>query len=87
MSDLATVVRKKRENFSLAKRVLVSGIVADMPCTRCYRLKLPCVISEASSRCGSCVKAKKSCDGVLVASTRECIPFVCGLSIMTDLFS
>lgn len=71
MSDPSIGVRKRRENFSLAKRVLTSGVTADMPCTRCYRLKLVCVISETSSRCGNCVKAKKSCDGVLVASTLE----------------
>ncbi|KAH0526272.1 hypothetical protein TsFJ059_009618 [Trichoderma semiorbis] len=42
-----------------------------MPCTRCYRAKLPCIMSGASSRCGNCVKARKSCDGVLVASSLE----------------
>jgi hypothetical protein len=85
MSDLSAVLRKRRENFSLAKRVLVSGTVADMPCTRCYRLKLSCVISEASSRCGNCVKAKKTCDGVLVASSREYFPFYFVLK-MTDFW-
>lgn len=71
MSGLMASVRKRREAFSLAKRVLVAGTTADMPCTRCYRLKLSCVISGDSSRCGNCVKAKKSCDGILVASSRE----------------
>ncbi|KAL6790273.1 hypothetical protein GGI42DRAFT_337088 [Trichoderma sp. SZMC 28013] len=42
-----------------------------MPCTCCYRAKLPCVMSGASSRCGNCVTARKSCDGVLVSSSLE----------------
>jgi hypothetical protein len=67
-------VRKRREAFSLAKRVLGAGIAADMPCTRCYRSKLTCVMSDASGRCANCVRLKKSCDGIVVAESRESFP-------------
>ncbi|OHW99507.1 hypothetical protein CSPAE12_01787 [Colletotrichum incanum] len=40
-----------------------------MPYTRCFRAKTACRFSEGSSRYRSCIKAKKPCDSVLVAST------------------
>nr|XP_036575570.1 uncharacterized protein CTRU02_14489 [Colletotrichum truncatum]XP_036588020.1 uncharacterized protein CTRU02_02032 [Colletotrichum truncatum]KAF6782159.1 hypothetical protein CTRU02_14489 [Colletotrichum truncatum]KAF6799161.1 hypothetical protein CTRU02_02032 [Colletotrichum truncatum] len=42
-----------------------------MPCTRCFRAKVPCRFGEKSTRCRTCIEAKKPCDGVLVASTRK----------------
>ncbi|KAH9234144.1 hypothetical protein K456DRAFT_52484 [Colletotrichum gloeosporioides 23] len=42
-----------------------------MPYTRCFRAKVPCRFSEKSSRCHTCIEAKKPCDGVLVASTLQ----------------
>ncbi|KAH9226929.1 hypothetical protein K456DRAFT_58375 [Colletotrichum gloeosporioides 23] len=40
-----------------------------MPCTCCFQAKVPCCFGEKLSRCRTCIKAKKPCDGVLVAST------------------
>nr|XP_036576258.1 uncharacterized protein CTRU02_13793 [Colletotrichum truncatum]KAF6782967.1 hypothetical protein CTRU02_13793 [Colletotrichum truncatum] len=42
-----------------------------MPCTRCFRAKVPCRFGEKSTRCRTCIEAKKPCDGVLVASTLQ----------------
>jgi hypothetical protein len=42
-----------------------------MPCSRCFRQKLPCVTKgDQSSCCGNCVDAKVICDGAGVASYR-----------------
>nr|XP_036586921.1 uncharacterized protein CTRU02_03509 [Colletotrichum truncatum]KAF6797478.1 hypothetical protein CTRU02_03509 [Colletotrichum truncatum] len=42
-----------------------------MPCTRCFRAKVPCRFSKKSTRCKTYIEAKKPCNGVLVASTRK----------------
>ncbi|KZL63097.1 hypothetical protein CI238_13033 [Colletotrichum incanum] len=42
-----------------------------MPYTRCFRAKTVCRFGEGSSRYRSCIKAKKPCDSVLVASTHK----------------
>ncbi|KAL0938241.1 uncharacterized protein CTRU02_207972 [Colletotrichum truncatum] len=54
-----------------------------MPCTRCFRAKVPCRFGEKSTRCRTCIEAKKPCDGVLVASTRKscfCVFAVLGVA-------
>ncbi|KAF6796443.1 hypothetical protein CMUS01_15856 [Colletotrichum musicola] len=42
-----------------------------MPCTRCFRAKVPCRFGEKSTRCRTCIVAKKSCDGVLEWDEKE----------------
>ncbi|KZL85739.1 hypothetical protein CI238_05138, partial [Colletotrichum incanum] len=46
------------------------SVVTDMPYTCCFCAKTAYCFSEGSSCCRSCIKAKKPCDSVLVASTQ-----------------
>ncbi|KAL0941695.1 uncharacterized protein CTRU02_204458 [Colletotrichum truncatum] len=62
-------VIKDRERAALIEYVESRSIASDMPCTRCFRAKVPCRFGEKSTRCRTCIEAKKPCDGVLVAST------------------
>ncbi|OHW97239.1 hypothetical protein CSPAE12_04085 [Colletotrichum incanum] len=62
---------KDRERLALLEFIEARSVVADMPCTRCFRAKTACRFGEGSSRCRSCIEAKKPCDGVLVASTLQ----------------
>ncbi|KAL0939832.1 uncharacterized protein CTRU02_206442 [Colletotrichum truncatum] len=62
---------KDRERAALIEYVESRSIASDMPCTRCFRAKVPCRFSEKSTRCRTCIEAKKPCDGVLVASTHQ----------------
>ncbi|PTB34720.1 hypothetical protein M441DRAFT_63226, partial [Trichoderma asperellum CBS 433.97] len=64
-----SVPRKTRERNLLASFILSHGSDSDMPCTYCFRKKIPCRMVEDSSRCYECVKRGRSCDGVLVASS------------------
>nr|XP_036575328.1 uncharacterized protein CTRU02_14758 [Colletotrichum truncatum]KAF6781881.1 hypothetical protein CTRU02_14758 [Colletotrichum truncatum] len=62
---------KDRERAALIKYVESRSIASDMPCTRCFRAKVPYRFGEKSTRCRTCIEAKKPCDGVLVASTLQ----------------
>ena len=63
--------RKSAERFSLAAYVADFGIDV-MPCSRCYKRKIPCRMSDGrSSRCVACIQAKVSCSGTSVANPRE----------------
>ncbi|KAF6816057.1 hypothetical protein CMUS01_12328 [Colletotrichum musicola] len=66
-----STVIKDRERAALIKYVESRSIDSDMPCTRCFRAKVPCRFGEKSTRCRTCIAAKKPCDGVLVASTLQ----------------
>ena len=68
---------KTTEAGSLAEYIQKNGDLI-MPCSRCFRLKLPCQAKEEkSNRCGNCVDAKVVCDGAGVATFREFFVFVC----------
>ncbi|KZL87392.1 hypothetical protein CI238_13187 [Colletotrichum incanum] len=49
----------------LLEFIKACSVVADMPYTCCFRAKTACCFGEGSSRCRSCIKAKKPCDSVL----------------------
>lgn len=78
-----STVIKDRERAALIEYVESRSIDSDMPCTRCFRAKVPCRFGEKSTRCRTCIAAKKPCDGVLVASTRAFL-FLLGLLRGTD---
>lgn len=76
--------RKRNERIALLASFDESvSQSADMPCTRCFRQDWPCVMAEGVSRCRRCVNDKKSCDGVLVASSREFFCPLFGLALIT----
>lgn len=60
---------KTRARLALADHIAESGETTEMPCTRCFRQNLACVMHEDSSRCSECVRVGRSCDGTFVAST------------------
>lgn len=62
----ATSSRKKLETESLAAFILAEG-KENMPCSRCYKASQVCRTIPGDTRCHACVRAKKSCDGSLVA--------------------
>lgn len=62
--------RKVDERSLLA--LYVSDLGAEtMPCSRCFRLSIPCKVSDQSSRCAGCIAAARPCDGSSVASFRK----------------
>jgi hypothetical protein len=63
-------VNQSSERKALGAIINSEGLVADMPCTRCFRQRLECRMLEDRTRCGECSANGLSCDGVLVASNR-----------------
>lgn len=61
--------RQTRARLALAADVESRGSVTEMPCTRCFRNNLACIMSEGSSRCSECIRVARSCDGTFVASS------------------
>jgi hypothetical protein len=62
--------KKSCERAVLASLIDESGVDADMPCTYCFKNNKACRMNGDSSRCSECVRRGRSCDGVLVASSR-----------------
>ncbi|KAF4772774.1 hypothetical protein HER10_EVM0005325 [Colletotrichum scovillei] len=42
-----------------------------MPCTRCFRAKRPCRMADGAKTCQGCKNLKRSCDGLVVASSLQ----------------
>lgn len=52
---------KIKERIALADKIKSSGIEM-LPCARCDKRALPCLVSGDSSRCSECVRAGQKCD-------------------------
>ncbi|KAI0388171.1 hypothetical protein F5Y17DRAFT_453930 [Xylariaceae sp. FL0594] len=55
-------VLKSNQRVALASLVDDSGVGA-MPCARCFKRSLKCIVSPESTRCKECILAKRPCDG------------------------
>lgn len=61
----------KKERQSQSDWISRFGTGDVMPCTPCFKARVPCKMSERSRRCARCHKNGKPCDGVLVGSSLE----------------
>lgn len=46
---------------ALYQSICLSGVRSNVPCGRCRRNNLPCIVSMGSSRCAECIKSHKKC--------------------------
>lgn len=61
--------RRTRNCINLAAQFLFPGVETKMPCTRCFRCNLACIMSEYSSCCTECIEISLACDGTFVTSS------------------
>ena len=65
------VSKKEEERRLLSESVRLSGELAVMPCSSCFKHNRSCLMAPGSARCSECISRGRSCNGTKVASSRK----------------